>query len=418
MAAAVSALVSREAQLANAMREASEAVLARKRQGGAPAAPDASRASALLMELRSASDLLVSRVCQQELGEQEARERVAGVEEQLRMLKYQRARLRRAIAECTQGAESQKKAVEATGVALDAAAAPKAGESTHQLALRRLGAECDERARLCVHRDALAARREALAAVQTSLAERKAAVDGQLEAVTSAAAPLQKPMPTPASSYERFTERSAKLLPLLPSPLYTIALGAAALMVSSGVEGTLDIEGNVEAAEALVSDAGKANGVFAHPLTLSLKLRAKKGTATVTFSYHPSLELLAAAASPAAADTALRRLASLLPSTSEGAVVPTGGAAAEDDGSSYPDLCACLRARRVEAPSSAQLGVAVEALLPSRPYKWLQARALSLDPTHAPLTSPDLPSLSLCLAVAWRPRPVAQRAASAFARGP
>ena len=64
-----------------------------------------------------------------------------------------------------------------------------------------------------------------------------------------------------------------------------------------------------------------------------------------------------ASASPAKADAALQKLSNLLPgSTANGE---------KDDGSAYPDLCACVRGRRVDAASVAEL-------LPQRPYKWLQ----------------------------------------------
>ena len=326
------------------------------------------------MELRSREDTLINLVQTHEAEEESVRERVAGVEEQLRMLKYQRSRLRRDIAKCTEGGAPTEDIN-----LFQPQVKPQPGESAHQLTLRRLGVEREERAKLSARRDALAARREALAAATETANERKAAVDEQLGEVVSAAAPLREQMTKPPSSQSRFTESAARLLPLLPSPLYTVALGSAAFMAAAeGVNGTLDITGDAAAAEALATPGAAPSPVHsrrpsqeevspastggggAYPLSLCLVLKAGgsgKKEATLTFKYHAGLELLTASASPAKADAALQKLSSLLPgSTANGE---------KDDGSAYPDLCACVRGRRVDAASVAEL-------LPQRPYKWLQ----------------------------------------------
>ena len=363
-----------------------------------------SNSSAMLMELRALSDTLDASVSTHEKSSATVRERVAEVEEQLRMLKYQRARLRRAIAACTEGGEA------ATGLLAElqrlAANHPDdescAGLTQHQRALRQLGAERDERARLCAKRDALATRRAALADSTSKAVELKASVDQQLETVAAAAAPLRTPMPAPPSYDARFSAASNARLPELPSPLYTLALTAAAYMVSDKVDATLEVIENPATAsptKGVAKGAGAAKGAAkgahapaldaaldaAHPLALRLALRSNGVTAMVTFTYHPTLEVLAASATPPAADAALRGLATLLPANppAAGGLAAAEPAADEDTGSRYPDLCATLRARRQEAatatwdPSNAH-----------RPFKWLQWLG-GLGPL---LTTPPQPS--------------------------
>ena len=179
-------------------------------------------------------------------------------------------------------------------------------------------------------------------------------------------------MTKPPSSQSRFTESAARLLPLLPSPLYTVALGSAAFMAAAeGVNGTLDITGDAAAAEALATPGAAPSPVHsrrpsqeevspastggggAYPLSLCLVLKA--GEVARRRRRSPSSttrapELLTASASPAKADAALQKLSSLLPgSTANGE---------KDDGSAYPDLCACVRGRRVDAASVAAAAAA------------------------------------------------------------
>ena len=312
MTAQAASFVTAEKALTAALKDAAQQLLAQKKLGAASA--DGSRAPAILMELRSREDTLINLVQTHEAEEESVRERVAGVEEQLRMLKYQRSRLRRDIAKCTEGGAPTEDIN-----LFQPQVEPQPGESAHQLTLRRLGVEREERAKLSARRDALAARREALAAATETANERKAAVDEQLGAVVSAAA--AEALATPGAA---------------PSPVHSR-----------------------RPSQEEVSPASTGGG-GAYPLSLCLVLKAGGGgkkEATITFKYHAGLELLTASASPAKADAALQKLSSLLPgSTANGE---------KDDGSAYPDLCACVRGRRVDAASVAEL-------LPQRPYKWLQ----------------------------------------------
>ena len=112
------------------------------------------------------------------------------------------------------------------------------------------------------------------------------------------------------------------------------------------------------------------------------------GASTVTFSYYESFHLLTATASPAMADTALQQLYKQLPATGSALASSDSPALHIDDGSLWPDLRSTLRfnqfstscERKVDSASdgneqSEAIGSrdsSICALLPSRPYQWLQ----------------------------------------------
>jgi len=110
-AADVAATCAKERAVAAALRDASQQALVARRGAAAGAPVDSSlsqQSSALLMELRSLSEALIGGAAVHEREEVAVRRRVADVEEQLRMLKYQRAQLRRAIAACKEcGGEAE-----------------------------------------------------------------------------------------------------------------------------------------------------------------------------------------------------------------------------------------------------------------------------------------------------------------------
>lgn len=191
---------------------------------------------------------------------------------------------------------------------------------------------------------------------------------------------------------------------LLPAPLHTLAVGAAAFVRAHGKGVNLSVEGDTAAAAALAdalhhtptdrsiaavlpaaaaSTAGSTGGDMAaatlyaaHPL--SLTLATGQGKARVSFRFHPRLGLLTAHGTPAAADQVLQQLHLHLPSsaspasatlTTERAAHGGGGG---DDGSRYPDLSTALRARRLQAAtatggmgSTSGVGAAPEATLTS-----------------------------------------------------
>ena len=370
------------------------------------------QATILLMQLQSLSSALDVRTGHVVANEEDVRTRLAEIDEQLRMLKYQRARLQRAVDTCTESSEVAA-GLFAELLQEDKGQAEGANKSAtpnkaHQWALRRLGIERDGRARLCVKRKVLVSRLESLADAITRALERKYAIDEQLAAVVAAAGPLRLSMPMPPSSNSRLGTHSPSLLALLPAPLYTVAYGCAAYLVAAKVDGVLDIAGDALAAEALacaaqdgtvVSNADNEDRtavaagasisllIAAHPLTLSLELRAGASCAIITFTYHPQLHLLAASASPLPADAALRGLGHRLRSAINEAT-SCGGADQpdDDDGAAFPDLNASLLARLRGADEAD--AVAISELLPHRPYKWLQ-RLGGLGPL---LTAQPLPS--------------------------
>ena len=114
-----------------------------------------------------------------------------------------------------------------------------------------------------------------------------------------------------------------------------------------------------------------------------ISARRAAGTVTVTFAYFGGLQLLGAAATPAAADATLRRLYTQFPkSARDVAPTPAGDEAGQgaetgaqvDDGSRFPDLRSSLASHRLAAAAgrAASEADAVASLLPARPYRWLQ----------------------------------------------
>ena len=352
------------------------------------------RASSLLIEIKSRSDASLSNFLSSAATEEEARLRLAEADDELRTLKYERARLRRSLDEMT--SELSVPDI-ASIISVDEARRVRARssestQSSHQEMLLRLGVERDERARLCADRDALLAQRQSLAAAAASAAERKAAVDVQLENVASAAASLQEPIDHVGDGKKSEAAAALAANPLLkelPTPLHTLAIGISANVLASTAGVSLEI---VEAAPSAASAATKAAGkgkaaappaastggaVFdAHPLHLCLHLKHGKAKAAVTFRYHPKLEILTAAAEPPAVEQALRSLVPALDGV-------------EDDGNTYPDFSSLLRGRSEqpsgEAPPS----------LPFRAYRWLQWCG-GLGPL---LTSPPRPTQPIMTAL-------------------
>jgi hypothetical protein len=400
-----------EHALLNKLRASAETLLAAKR-----AAKPSSKSqevllgesSAVLMELRGVVAGTLAAHASGEEAVERAKRRLTEADDELRALKYQRGRLQRAISECAEPPASTADAVATEAVlsdviSLEAAvsarrlqqpgAAPPP-DVAHQQTLYRLGVERDERVRLHALRDGLVARKASLASAEEKASELKAAVDAQMETVTAAAAALQAellPMPRSAEPFH-------PLAPLLPSPLYTLAMTAAAYLRAFEADATLSIVGDVEAAQALAkasegagAGAGGAggaaeSGLARHPLQVVISARRAAGTATVTFAYFGGLQLLGAAATPAAADATLRRLYTQLPKSARD-VAPTpptpagdrAGQGAEtgaeaDDGSQFPDLRSSLASHRLAAAAgrAASEADAVASLLPARPYRWLQ----------------------------------------------
>ena len=103
------------------------------------------------MELKTASEAAGQSAMEQSVGELAARRRVADADDELRALKYQRARLRRAIAECADSSISTRD-IDSNLVTAEEArrVRPRAGDAldnAHQEMLFRLGVERDERSR-------------------------------------------------------------------------------------------------------------------------------------------------------------------------------------------------------------------------------------------------------------------------------
>ena len=397
--------MSAEHALLNKLRASAETLLAAKR-----AAKPSSKSqevllgesSAVLMELRGVVAGTLAAHASGEEAVERAKRRLTEADDELRALKYQRGRLQRAISECAEPPASTADAVATEAVlsdviSLEAAvsarrlqqpgAAPPP-DVAHQQTLYRLGVERDERVRLHALRDGLVARKASLASAEENASELKAAVDAQMETVTAAAAALQAellPMPRSAEPFH-------PLAPLLPSPLYTLAMTAAAYLRAFEADATLSILGDVEAAQALAkaSEGGGAgaggaaeSGLARHPLQVVISARRAAGTVTVTFAYFGGLQLLGAAATPAAADATLRRLYTQFPkSARDVAPTPAGDEAGQgaetgaqvDDGSRFPDLRSSLASHRLAAAAgrAASEADAVASLLPARPYRWLQ----------------------------------------------
>jgi hypothetical protein len=395
----------REESMCTQLLEATRTVIAKKRErDDAAATTKLSLASGLLMELKTASEATLTHMGCRAAEEEEAGQRIADADDELRALKYERSRLRSEIAECAQPAEEKDLPTLDMAISMEEARRVRArgadmAQTGHQEALFRLGVERDERARLCAERDALAAQLETLRKAAAVAAERKASVDVQLETVASAAASLQGQMPPSHTVTSSFASSHGLLLQALPSPLYTLALGISAYILQDTSHATMEIIGDADAAQSFSPRKGgrsapatdappRADGFAAHPLSVCLAVRGAKATATVTFKYHPELELLTASAEPAAADAAMRDLGASLPKvgirrSASTADVPAGAhnsavataCAAADDGSVYPDLSSLLLARTLAAnqPNSSTKGTSeVAPLLPSRPYKWLQ----------------------------------------------
>ena len=397
-----------EHALLDKLRASAETLLAAKR-----AAKPSSKSqevllgesSAVLMELRGVVAGTLAAHASGEEAVERAKRRLTEADDELRALKYQRGRLQRAISECAEPPASTADAVATEAVlsdviSLEAAvsarrlqqpgAAPPP-DVAHQQTLYRLGVERDERVRLHALRDGLVARKASLASAEEKASELKAAVDAQMETVTAAAAALQAellPMPRSAEPFH-------PLAPLLPSPLYTLAMTAAAYLRAFEADATLSIVGDVEAAQALAkasegagAGAGGAggaaeSGLARHPLQVVISARRAAGTVTVTFAYFGGLQLLGAAATPAAADATLRRLYTQFPkSARDVAPTPAGDEAGQgaetgaqvDDGSRFPDLRSSLASHRLAAAAgrAASEADAVASLLPARPYRWLQ----------------------------------------------
>jgi hypothetical protein len=360
---------------------------------------------ALLMELRSNAETAAKAVAEQSAAEERARRQLAEADDGLRALKYQRAQIVRELAKLEAGSahdideksiisanDARRVKARVASSSHGADASPPATE--HSTTIFRLGVERDERARLCGERDALLSKRESLAAAAKTAAELKAAVDTQLEAVVEVASKLGSALPVRPASGSRLP---ADLLELLPSPMYTLAIGLSANVCALRPDDTaLSIVGDAAAARALATKGSGGGGgnnsgtksgtnsgtnsgggggdsaTTAHPLSLQLSLCG--GGATVTFRWMPALAVLTAATEPASLEAALSHLdedggagapgvAGTAAAAAAGGVGGGGGA-----GSGYPDLSSLLRARRGE---STQVQGS-EALLPYRPYKWLQ----------------------------------------------
>ena len=333
-----------------------------------------SECSALIMELRGRNECEVETLAAGAGEVERAKRRHAEADDELRALKYQRSRIKRAIAECAEpprgAAEAGETEVcgdspslallpscsafgvriaalrsqavlselisleEAMRVRGDQPGTLAAGSGTHQQMLYRLGVERDERARLRDVRDALMRRKTSLAAAAAASAEVKAKADGQMETVIAAAASLQQQMSS--VGHAGAPDCVHELLPLLPSPLYTLALTASAYFKSVGADATIQVTGDVDAARALAdlprrtgdSDSAGATPVeeasFApHPLSVVIQIRG--GAAEVTVRYFNAFGVLAAAATPPAAEASLRRLYARLPRAKASSTAPAGG---------------------------------------------------------------------------------------------
>lgn len=347
--------------------------------------PLSQRVPALLMELRSNAETAAKTVAEHSAAEELARRRVAEADDELRALKYQRAQIVRELAKLEAGSAhdidekviisaADARRVKARTAAHGTDASPPATE--HSTTIFRLGVERDERARLCAEREELLSKRESLAAAAKAASELKKAVDLQLEAVCEVASKLGSALPVRPASGSRLP---AELLELLPSPMYTLAIGLSANVCALRPTDTaLEIVGDAAAARAL---AGKGEGdgqgdsqgqgpggvtkdsaPVAHPLSLQLALN--NGGATITFRWMPRLAVLTAATTPPELEAVLLKLDE---DPFDGAVPVEGGGAGARSG--FPDLSSLLRARRCGSPSEVQTS---DVLLPYRPYRWLQ----------------------------------------------
>ncbi|KOO20914.1 hypothetical protein Ctob_001661 [Chrysochromulina tobinii] len=229
--------MSAEHALLNKLRASAETLLAAKR-----AAKPSSKSqevllgesSAVLMELRGVVAGTLAAHASGEEAVERAKRRLTEADDELRALKYQRGRLQRAISECAEPPASTADAVATEAVLSDVI-------SLEAATLYRLGVERDERVRLHALRDGLVARKASLASAEEKASELKAAVDAQMETVTAAAAALQAellPMPRSAEPFH-------PLAPLLPSPLYTLAMTAAAYLRAFEADATLSIVGDL-----------------------------------------------------------------------------------------------------------------------------------------------------------------------------
>ena len=358
---------------------------------------DLSQASGVLIEIKSQSQSSLAKMVSSLSDEEAARLKLAEADDELRALKYERARLRRNIDEMT--SEITMPDLAATISADEArrvrARAAEPTRDDHQEVLLRLGVERDERARLCAERDALIAQRQKLEAAAGVAAERKAAVDVQLENVVSAAASIKEPIAAHAPTISPLPKE-------LPTPLHILAVGISSYVLGSTPGASLEVvsaeaatakasttaskpaaaakgkQKQPPAAAAAAAAAGDAAAAEPHSLCLCLHLKpagAKGGkAASVTFRFHPTLEMLTAEAQPPSAEEAVRKLVEA------------------DDGSTYPDLSSLLRAKHSELKQSD--GGAPPAP-PYRAYKWLQWCG-GLGPL---LESPPIPTQRALLAL-------------------
>ena len=300
--------MSAEHALLDKLRASAETLLAAKR-----AAKPSSKSqevllgesSAVLMELRGVVAGTLAAHASGEEAVERAKRRLTEADDELRALKYQRGRLQRAISECAEPPASTADAVATEAVlsdviSLEAAvsarrlqqpgAAPPP-DVAHQQTLYRLGVERDERVRLHALRDGLVARKASLASAEEKASELKAAVDAQMETVTAAAAALQAellPMPRSAEPFH-------PLAPLLPSPLYTLAMTAAAYLRAFEADATLSIVGDVEHGE-------KAPTAVAFATTAATDFAPTAATDSAPTAATASAPAAATASAPASAD--------------------------------------------------------------------------------------------------------------------
>lgn len=367
------------------MKQQERGVLSMVREALAAEKPDAQRVPALLMELKTAAATADQEAKSQSAAEQLARKRVAEADDELRALKYQRAQIVRQLAKSQGGGNARD--VDAQTISAQDAQRVRAHtgglDDKHSMTIFRLGVERDERARLCAERDALVSQRETLAAAAKTASELKAAVDLQLETVCDVAKKLGSALPKlqPAASAAQNGGLPGELLELLPSPMYTLAIGLAANVVALHADASIDIVGDAAAARSLAA-AGAATSaaaegslaqdgapaevsIVAHPLSLKLSLCA--GAATLTFQWMPTLEVLTASAEPRSLEATLRSLDEMqLESDGSGAEGAEGAGGSAAGG--FPDLPSLLRARG----GCKRQPLVVEALQPYWPYKWLQ----------------------------------------------
>ena len=245
-----------ESVLLQQLRRASDTLMQSKRAGEAHPEREEliSTSKAVLMELKSAGDRSRSIEAAGENKVDSAKRRAADADDKLRALKYQRSRLQRSISACAEAVddEDSNSALLSELISIDDAVLARNDQSTaqaplaglHQQMLFRLGVERDERARLREVRDALVAHKARIGAAATKATELKAAVDAQMENVTAAAAALQAEL-QPA---KRGAEPFHALAPLLPSPLYTLALTISAYLQSVDSDAVLHVEGDAKSA--------------------------------------------------------------------------------------------------------------------------------------------------------------------------